>query len=325
MAKQIYGVFDLQLFAEGGAGAGASGAAAAGEGVGTSSDASGVTAAAAGQRKGAKNPLANVVYGKQEQTVDAGAGQVQQVAAAADKPDAASDRQAQYNAFRQEFKAELDADTQNIVQRRLKSTKDTVERYEKLAPVLEIIASKYGVDASDADAIRTAIEDDDSYFEQEALEKGMSVADLKAVKKIERENAALKQQIEQSRQKAQVEADVARWMAEAEEAKKVFPGLDLGRELQNPQFLSLLRSNIDLQTAYFAVHNRELVPQVMQYTAAKTQQNVAQSIQAGANRPTENAITPSSTAVIKSDVSKLSKEDRAEIRRRVERGERIVF
>lgn len=324
MAKLIYGVYDLQLFAEGGAGAGASGAAAAGAEGGTS-DAAGVTAAAAGQRKGAKNPLANVVYGKQEQAADAGAGQVQQVAAAADKPDAASDRQAQYNAFRQEFKAELDADTQNIVQRRLKSTKETVERYEKLAPVLEILASKYGVDAGDADAIRTAIEDDDSYFEQEALEKGMSVADLKAVKKMERENAALKQQIEQSRQKAQVEADVARWMAEAEEAKKVFPGLDLGRELQNPQFLSLLRSNIDLQTAYFAVHNRELVPQVMQYTAAKTQQNVAQSIQAGANRPTENAITPSSTAVIKSDVSKLSKEDRAEIRRRVERGERIVF
>lgn len=325
MAKLIYGVYDLQLFAEGGAGAGASGAAAAGEGVGTSSDASGVTAAAAGQRKGAKNTLANVVYGKQEQAVDAGAGQVQQVAAAAGAQDAVSERQAQYNAFRQEFKAELDADTQNIVQRRLKSTKETVERYEKLAPVLEILASKYGVDAGDADAIRTAIEDDDSYFEQEALEKGMSVADLKAVKKMERENAALKQQIEQSRQKAQVEADVARWMAEAEEAKKVFPGLDLGRELQNPQFLSLLRSNIDLQTAYFAVHNRELVPQVMQYTAAKTQQNVAQSIQAGANRPTENAITPSSTAVIKSDVSKLSKEDRAEIRRRVERGERIVF
>ena len=48
---------NLQLFAEGGAG----------EGSGT-----GVTAPAAGETKGAKNPLANVVYGKQEEAPAAG-------------------------------------------------------------------------------------------------------------------------------------------------------------------------------------------------------------------------------------------------------------
>lgn len=314
MAKnKFFGIYDLQMFAEGGAGAAGAGA----EG-GTSADASGVTAAAAGQRKGVKNPLADVVYGKQP---DAAEG-TQAAAATPDVPDV---RRARYDAFRKEFKAELDADTQKIVQNRLKSSKETTEKYNKLQPVLGMLGQKYGADPEDLDALTKAIEDDDSYYEQEALEKGISVQDLKQIKRMERENAELKRQMDAVNQQKQIEADLARWMGEAEEAAKVFPGLDLGTELQNPQFFGLLKDGVDLQTAYFAIHHRELVPQMMQYTAAKTQQQVAQGIQSGSARPAENAISGNSTAVVKSDVSQLSKADRAEIIRRVQRGERIVF
>ena len=280
--------------------------------VGNTAEGTGVTTAAAAQGKGDKNPLANVKYGKQEE------------AQAADVQNDTDERATRFSAFRQEYKPEIDAEIQGVVQRRLKSTKETVDRYNKLTPVLQILGQKYGVDANDAEALAKAIEDDDSYFEDEAFEKGMSVADLKAVKRMERENAELRQQIEASQQQAKMEADVARWMAEAEEAKKVFPGLDLGVELQNPNFVELLRNNVDLQTAYFAVHQRELVPQAMQYAAIKTQQNMSQALQAG-RRPSENPTAGSSTAVTKSDVASLTKEDRAEIMRRVARGERITF
>lgn len=291
---------DLQLFAEGAEG-------------GTPADGTGATPAVAAQGKGVKNPLADVKYGKQEDV---------QTAAA---PEVTDDRASRYSAFRQEYKAEVDNEIQNIVQRRLKATKDTVEKYDKLSPVLQLLGQKYGVDGSDADALVKAIEEDDSYFEDEAYEKGMSVADLKAVKKMERENAMLRQQIEASQQQAQMEADVARWMAEAEEAKQVFPDLDLGVELQNPRFVDLLRNNIDLQTAYFAVHQRELVPKAMQYAAQKAKSEVSKAVAAGNARPSENPLASASTAVVKSDVSQLTKADRQEINRRVARGEKISF
>lgn len=318
MAKTYYILMpNLQIFAEGaavGAGAGSAGGVAA---EGTTGD----TAAAAGQqtRRGVKNPLADVQYGKghAEDTVTVGAQ-----AAAVQEPDADAAFEAM---IRGEYKEAFDKRVQSIVQNRLKSSKDTVDKYTKLTPVIEMLSQKYHVDANDADALSKAIEEDDAYYEEEALERGISVEDLKGIKKMERENAALKQQIENAKREQQIEKDVAKWMHDAEEAKKVFPGFDLNTELENPNFMQLLQSGIDVQTAYWAIHNRELVPQMLQYTAQKTQAQVAQNLQAQGRRPAENGGGSNSAAVVKPDVKMLTKADREEIARRVARGERIVF
>lgn len=306
---------NLQLFADGAAvGAGAAGGGAA-------DGATGDTAAAAGQqtRRGVKNPLADVQYGKghAEDTMTAGAQ-----AAAVQEPDANA---AFETMIKGEYKDAFDKKVQDIVQRRLKNTKETVDKYTALEPVLQMLGRKYGVDAKDAQALSKAIEDDDAYYEDEALERGISVEDLKSIKKMERENAALREQIENVERQQHIERDMAQWMRQAEDAKKVFPNLDLNEELGNQQFFNLLRDGIDVQTAYWAIHNRELVPQMMQYTAAKTQQQVAQHLQAKGARPAENGGGANATAVVKPDVSMLTKADREEIARRVARGERIVF
>jgi len=319
MAKKHILIPDLQLFADGAAGA-ADGTGGGTPGTGATGD---IAADAARQAKGGKNPLADVIYGKQPETSPPEADA--QAAAAQQETETAEARKARYEAFRKEFKAELDAETQETVKKRLKNSKETVDKYTAMQPVMQMLGSKYGVDPGDAAAIAKALEDDDSYYERDAMEMGVSVEQLKHIRKIERENRAMTAQLEEANREKQVEQDISRWMGEAEEAKKVFPNLDLGAELQNPQFVELLKSNIDVQTAYWAVHSRELVPQMMQYAAAKTQQQVAQNIAAGAARPTENGTLATSAAVVKSDVSKLTRADREEIIRRVQRGERITF
>lgn len=321
MAKKMILRLNLQLFADGGAGA----ASGAGPGADGGTGAGVKAADAAQQSKGVKNPLANVVYGKQpdaDATETAGTADASQGTAT---EQAQADRKAQYERFKAEYKDELDKEKQALVQHRVKGMRETVDRYNKLTPLLEILGKKYGVSSDDADALTKAVEDDDSYYEQEALERGMSVADLKEVRKIERENAMLHRQIEDAERQAQIDRDVQRWMQEAEEAAKVFPGLNLGTELQNPQFVELLKSNIDLQTAYFAVHHRELIPEVQRYTAAQARQQVTNAIRDGQTRPTENGTHDQSAALHKSDVASLTKADRAEIIRRVQRGERISF
>lgn len=309
--KYLFPKLDLQLFADGGAGDGGTGAEGA----------QGVTAAAAlPQTKGAKNPLADVKYGIQDEEVPA-AGEPKATEVA--QPD----RKARFEEMiKGEFKDLYDERMQSTLSKRLKGLNETAEKYNSLSPTLELLAKKYGIkDSSDIEALNKAISDDDSYFEDEAMEKGISVEQLKEIRKMERENAELKRQMQEQEQHENANRLYAAWMDQAENARQTYPSFDLKSEMANPRFVDLLRSNIDVKTAYEVVHKDEIIPAAMQFAAQQVEQKVANKIKAGGARPSENGMSSQSAAVVKSDVSQLSKEDRAEIIRRVQRGERIRF
>ena len=304
----IIPMLNLQLFAEG-----------AGAGDGGTAEGQGVTEAAAlPQTKGEKNnPLSGVKYGIQE---EAPAAEVQT------KTVAQPDRNAEFEKLiKGEYKDLYDAKMQDTIQKRLKGQKETVDKFNALTPTLELLAKKYGVDASDIEGLNKAIGEDDSYYEQEALEKGMTVQQLKEVKKMERENAELKAQMEEAQRQENGKKLYAAWMQQADEAKKVYPSFDLRAEMNNPKFVDLLRSNIDVRTAYEVLHKDEIIPAAMQFTAQTVESKLAKSIASNGARPSENGMSSQSAAVVKSDVSQLSKADRAEIIRRVQRGEKIRF
>ena len=301
-------ILNLQLFAEG-----------AGDGGTGSEGAMGATATAAmSQTKGDKNPLANVKYGIQPTEEATPAAEV--------NPTPTEDRNAKFEALiKGEYKDLYDARMQDTIQKRLKGSKETVEKYEALAPTLEILAKKYGVDASDIKALNKAIEEDDSYYEEEALEKGMTVQQLKEVRKMERENAALREQMEAQNRKENAAQQYATWMRQAEEAKKLYPNLNFEAETQNPQFRQLLLSGVDVGSAYLVIHKDDIIPAAMQFTAKTVEQKLTNKVIANGARPSENGNSSQSATVVKSDVSQLSKADRAEIIRRVQRGEKIRF
>ena len=314
--KTFIPMLNLQLFAEGGAG----GAAGGTGGDGGTAQGQGVTGAAAlPQTKGAKNnPLAEVKYGIQEDA--APAAEVQ-------KPtEAQTDLNAEFEKLiKGQYKEQYDSRVQDTIQKRLKSSKETVDKYNALTPTLELLAKKYGVDATDIESLNKAIEEDDSFFEEEALAKGLTVQQLKEYRKMERENANLKAQMQEQQTKENANKLYAGWMNQAEEAKKVYPSFDLKTEMNNPKFLELLRSNVDVRTAYEVIHKDEIISGAMQFTAKTVEQKIANKIAANGSRPSENGMRSQSAAVVKSDVSQLSKADRAEIIRRVQRGEKIRF
>ena len=302
-------LLNLQLFAEGG-GDGGTGA------TGTT----GATATAAvSQTKGVKsNPLADVKYGIQPTEATTPTAEV------VENP--TEDRNAKFEALiKGEYKDLYDQRMQDTIQKRLKGSKETVEKYEALAPTLEILAKKYGVDAADIKALNKAIEEDDSYFEEEALEKGVSVEQLKEIRKMERENADLKRQMEERNRRENANRLYAQWMEQEKQTKAVYPSFDLKTEMQNPNFRNLVQSNVDVKTAFEVIHKDEIIPAAMQYTAKAVEQKIANKIMANGARPTENGNSSQGAAQSKSDVSLLTKADRAEVMRRVARGEKISF
>lgn len=262
--------------------------------------------------------LADVKYGIQEET---------RTVTESKTVDKAVDRNAEFEKLiKGEYKNEFDARMQDTIQKRLKSTKETVEKYEALTPTLELLAKKYGIkDATDINALNKAIEEDDAYYEEEALEKGISVEQLKEIRKMEKENAELKRQMQEEQAQKNASQLYSRWLNEAEQTKGVYPSFDLQAEMQNPRFLDLLKSNVDVRTAYEVLHKDEIIPAAMQFTAKTVEQKLANKIIANGARPSENGNSAQSASRTKSDVSTLSNADMDEVIRRARQGERITF
>lgn len=285
-SKHFPKFLDLQLFAEGGdGGTGAEGA-------------TGVSAPAAEvQNTGETAPVAEV-----------------------------KDRNADFEALiKGEYKDLYDARVQDTVQKRLKSTKETVDRYNALSPTLEVLARKYGVESGDIEALNRAIEEDDSYYEDEAYEKGITVKQLKEIRKMERENADLKRQMNEQTRKENANRLYAKWMDEADKTKSVYPTFNLEAEMKNPKFIELLRSNIDVRTAYEVMHKDDIIAGAMQFAVQKAEEKVANSVKANGARPSENGNSSQSATLSKSGVSTLSRAERAELNARILRGEKVSF
>lgn len=303
---------NLQLFADGGSGTAGAGATTGESGT-----------AAVSQKGGKANPLADVSYGIQPENSNANSAQVTDVQTN-DEPVVDADARFE-ELIKGEFREQFNQRMQDTVQKRLKSSKETVDKFNALAPTLEMLGKKYGVDATDIDALSKAIQDDDAYYEEEALEKGITVEQLKNFRKIERENANLKAQMDAERARQNADRIYASWMEQAEEAKKVYPEFDFRAEMQNPKFQDLLRSHIDVRTAYEVIHKDEIIPAAMQFAVKTTEQNITNKIIANGARPIENGNSSQGASITKSDVSTLTKADRAEINRRVANGDRITF
>lgn len=310
-AYSIIPVVSLQLFAEGAA----DGGTAQGQGV---------TAGAASQHSaGVKaNPLADVKYGIQPEEAPSVAG-VEKTAGEQADPAAEFEK-----LIKGQYKQQYDARVQDTMRQRLKGKDgqiaDLTSRQKAVEPILELLGRRYGVDTGDIAALSRAIEADDSYFESAAEEHGMSVDQYRQFRKLERENEDLRRAAQDRKDREQADRLYAQWNAQAQEAKGMYPGLDLKAELQNPKFLDLLRSNIDVKTAYEVIHKDEIIPAAMHIAAKNVESKLAKKIASG-GRPVENGVGSGSAAVVKSDVSKLSRNDIDEVMRRVARGERVTF
>ena len=317
---------DLCLFGEGAAGAGDVGtgtSAATGEIQAIRSD------AGSGKRA---NPLENVVYGKQpeppfaEEATEGTQDAAEKSKTAEKAKQTPEQKRAEFERLiQEEYKDEFAQRTQQLIDRRFKETKSLQSQLQALSPVMQLLAEKYGVKPGDAAGLAKAIEEDSSYYEDEAVEKGVTVEQLKTMKRMERENRALKEAVQKREQQENARRVYADWIQQGEQLKTIYPSFDFEAEARNEQFLSLLKNHIDVRTAYEVVHRDEILGGAMQYTAQQIQQKLVNGIRANTARPVENGLSGQGAVVTKTDVNSLTKQDRDEIERRVLRGERIRF
>lgn len=270
-------LFDLQLFAEDGA-AGPGGQE---------------TAALARPQTGAERSSSPA--GQEGGTPDAG-----------EHRDVAADRAARFESLiKGEYKDLYDKRVQDTIQKRLKGSAGIVQKYRELGPALELLGRRYGVDATDPEALSRAIQED-------APASG------------DEEESKAPEQTETLRQE-RARRQLSDWLRQAEVTKSRYPSFDLQQEARDPRFRSLLRSGVPLQTAFEVLHQQEILPAAMAYSARRAEERMADSVIAGQLRPAEGAMGGQSPVLSKRDVKCLTRAERDEIDRRVARGEKIRF
>ncbi len=352
----------LDLFNGGAAGAAGSGAGAGtgASGGGNTGGNAPTTGASNGSPSGASPVSArrskpgafdNVKFGKQpsaqvapanENAVSSVAGEdvstAEEGAKASDKP---TDPEARRKAYRElvegEFKDLYQEDTQNIVKQRFKESRELRETSAKQKAILDILAQRYGIEDGDPVKIQEALDKDNSLWADMAAEAGFDDVskyrdymklqiETKNLRAAEAERVAAQKEAQRVAQERQfIQSQTAKWAQEGEALKAKYPNFDIAADLQDKQFVGMLRAGVPMEVAYQAKHHSEIVSNAVSTAKAETEKNVVDNIRARGSRPQENGTQSQSSFTVRDDPHSLTKAERAEIARRAGHGGIIKF
>ena len=206
----------------------------------------------------------------------------------------------------------------------------------EMQELFRALNEKYGTDAADlkalTEAVRNGVVKDDAYFEQLAMEKGVSVKTAREMDKLESENKrltareAMAQQMQQeAARQARITAIHEQWDREAADLSQKYPGFDKDEVLANPEVSNMMRAGISMENAYRAAYFDRLMAQQTEATAKQVENGVMSREEQRRRRPGENGTRPGGAVQTKIDVEHMSRKEREALERRVMRGEIITL
>ena len=249
--------------------------------------------------------------------------------AAQEQPDAAAGTDTSRPSFEElikgDYKAEADKYIQGIVRARVRDSKRDKETIKSQSDILSIVAAKYNIDPTDLEALKDKVTSDDTYWEDRAMQEGLTVDQYKRIAQAESKARAYEERYKAEEAERLTQAQIAQWQADAEQLKQIYPDFDLSTEIQNATFANLLRQGVDMRSAFVAVHDVEILGGAMRYAASEVRKATANEIQARGSRPRENASSARASASVRKDVSKLTRADREALSRRAMSGETVYL
>jgi len=333
---------DLLIHGEGGDGAGAApGDAAPGP------EASGVTTPDAGEmrpqlpphksRRQIRQTRLNVEYGKPVSEA------VQQTAQQPQQPQKQS-----WEEVKKLYMNEYGKDVQTAIQGRFKNQQDNeaalnstkAELEEARSLLAQLAQNAYNIQpgengAPDMEAIKQI--NGKNRVEEYALENGVS--EEYAEKALAMQDQLDKQDLQLREFRAAEEArkkDAANYaqfqqhreQAEAFRQKMGWQDFDLVKEMEsNKTFAHLLSCGVGVENAYFSAHHDELMAAQAKAASMQATRALSASIQAGQSMPSEGGLgrSPATNPQRIIDPRNLTKEQRRDVRRRIQNGEHIVW
>jgi hypothetical protein len=203
--------------------------------------------------------------------------------------------------YKEEHKAYMD----KAIGDRLKKYKGMEDDNAKYKGILETVAYKYGVDVNGENflsELSKKIDEDDSYYENYALEHDISADEARRIVTMERKARQFDVQQEEAQRQEQMRQHIMVLRQNAEKTKQQFPGFDLEAEMKDERFRRLCAANNgDTTSAYMACHWNEILPATVQMASQRIQAQTAQAVASNKARPQENGISSTAPSVVQQD------------------------
>lgn len=269
------------------------------------------------------NAEPTVVYGKAEAGEEE--SQVGSDDTAAGSQQGETDIEAEFEQLiKGQYAQQFNNRVQGIMQQRFKNAQDSQAIIDDYARATAPLYAMYGVNPGDIKGLEAAIANDESLYATRAEEAGYATA------KQYRENLRLQMEAAQGRsmreemqRQAEKQQTFNRWELEAAELKNSYPGFDLMHELDNPDFSDKLNRGYSVRDAFFTAHMGDILSGAMGEAKNAATQQVVNNFRARQARPAENAASQASAVIRKTDPSKWTDKDFAEVEKRVMNGEKI--
>lgn len=299
----------LDLFDGEGAGAGGEGGAQAGE---TGAQADG---------QSASGDLSTLKFGKTDEGGSPAAGGSTQTPA--------TDPDAEFKALigkDGKYKDAFEKQFQAVFDRRFKNVKADQERLGKLQPLIDSLASKYGIEDGDPDKLSEALDQDTTFWEEAAEKAGFEdVKQYRMFQQLQAENARFQDAQRQAEAEKQIEQQVQTWAQQAKELQDAGDyQFDPLTELKNPDMQRLLQAGIPFRTAYESVHMDDIKQSIAKAAATSTEKRVVDTVRAKGVRPKENGASGGAGVSFNpADPDTWTDDQFKEVWRRVKAGEEI--
>ncbi len=324
----IVKIFDLQLFAEGAA---TSGAAVGSTGDGSTGDvgATGDSAVTAkSKNKSKSDPFENVKFGIQKTESDPEAegtssettdeeGSAEE---STDSKDVSSTDEANKPKMytEEEHKQALDRE----MKRRYKA------RNKALEPILRYASEALGVDIDDIDGMGMAAESARKQrYQDEAARTGNDAATIETNADNAYNVRNYREELNAIKERNEAQAFNERMRGQEDALREIYPDFKFETEISGEKgsvFRNLLKLGFSMQNAYESVYPEKKENRIRADALKEATDKVTASVAAGANRPAESGIANSSAQVL-ADPKNLTKAQRAELKKRVRRGEKIIW
>lgn len=221
---------------------------------------------------------------------------------------------------------EYNAEMNKVITARLSKVKPAVDGLEKLAPALEMLSKKYGIETGNYDALNQAVINDDAYYEERALEMGVSPDVVKQLESANRMVEAAQQQQQQFINEQKLHEHLAKLNQQAIALREKYPDFDLRKELDNPTFRRMTAPDLmfSLEDAYELVHRDEIKANIKQAALQASKEQLSKAMQANKTRPSEGGAARTNNASVGTfDYRTATKEQREALKARIRAGEII--
>ena len=212
----------------------------------------------------------------------------------------------------------------NAVKTRLARERAKVEKaMAAQQPVLDLLMARYGT--RDLARLQESINADADWWQSYATSRGISEQQAREQIALQAELGAMKRRAAAEEGERRVRVQMERWDRQARETQSVYPEFDLRSAVKNESFLAMLKSGVNMRTAYEVANMDDIKRSVAHRATRDAEARLTESIRAGGSRPVEGGAGGQPGAATKVDPGKLSKQEMDKIMARVARGERISF